>query len=358
MTTPAQHALWIGTYPAENAGGGTGEGVWGLTVTDEGRFGEPVLAVTTPVPSFVALHPSGRTLYAVDESSAGAVTAFAVVADGALADPVTIASGGDSPCHLLALDDVLWIANYMDGTAAAVPLVPATGAFAADAVTRHPGQGSGPQADRQEGPHAHFAALVDGHVLVVDLGADVVRRYPLDDGQAAGDTAAHLAPGTGPRHLVRLPSGALVVAGELDDALHVLAPAGDGWAPASAVPASASAAPDGSASLPAHVTLTGDLVLLGVRGADVLAVHRVRETGGADTLEHLGDIPLGAGAWPRHHTVVGQAPDGRLLVVVANQGTHELASVLVDPVTGAGVVVDTLTFPTPPSCVLVSDARE
>ncbi len=361
MTAP--HDLWIGTYPAQGSDAGSGEGVWRVRVEPDGTFGEPALAAVTPAPSFVALHPSGRTLYAVAEQGRGTVSAFPVLDDGGLGEPVTVGSGGDSPCHLLALDGVLWIANYMDGVAASIRVDPTTGAFVDDAVSADdPPAGSGPHADRQEGPHAHFCAAVGDDVLVVDLGLDVIRRYR---GRRANGLAAEVPPGTGPRHLVARPDGALAVAGELDVRLHVLAP-GDaagadaapasravehGWAPSSSVPAALTAAPDGVLALPSHLTTTGDLLLLGVRGVDVLAAHRWTPSG---EIEPLADTHLGAGAFPRHHEVVGEAADGRLLVVVARQGTNDLAAVLVDPATGKGEIVDTVALPTPPSCVVVA----
>ncbi|WP_425955986.1 lactonase family protein [Xylanimonas sp. McL0601] len=360
MTTPAQRTLWIGTYPAEGASAGSGEGIWRVDVDADGRFGEPRLVVTSPSPSFVALHPSGRTLYAVAEDAPGAVSAFPVSDDGALGDPVTLASGGTFPCHLLALTDALWVANYGDGVAAVAALDPDTGAFAVDAVARFEGSGTGPQEDRQEGPHAHFTAAAGDLALVVDLGADVIRRYPA--GPPAADApetdhvvAAALPAGTGPRHLVTLPDGALVVAGELDARLHVLTPAGPGsWEHAASTPATTVEARDPEQrAAPSHVALSGDLLTLGVRGADVLSVHRaVPGEAGVPTLEPLADVPLGAGALPRHHAVLGETADGRRLVVVARQGTGDLAAVLVDPVTGEGEVVDALPLPTPPACVL------
>ncbi|QAY63663.1 hypothetical protein ET495_10850 [Xylanimonas allomyrinae] len=357
MTAPVPRLLWIGTYQAPAAPAGSGEGIWRVGIGADGRFGEATLAATSPAPSFLAVHPTGRTLYAVGEDVPGSVRAFPVSDDGALGAPAVLASGGGLPCHLLALPDVLWIANYGDGVAASVPLDPASGAFAAAHVERFEGGGRGPDAERQDGPHAHFVAPSGDDVLVVDLGADVVRRYPARPGPgAAAVTAAVLLPGTGPRHLVVLPGGALVVAGELDARLHVLAPdaAPTAWRPVSAVPAT-DAAPGagggraGGRAVPSHVALTGDLLTVGVRGTDVLAVHRVAP---GDVPSLVAEVALGAGAMPRHHAVLGLAQDGRLLVVVARQGAGDLAAVLLDPRTGEGAVVDSLPLPTPPACVL------
>jgi hypothetical protein len=132
-------------------------------------------------------------------------------------------------------------------------------------------------------------------------------RYTTLDGNDLRNTVAHLPPGTGPRHLVALPDGSLVVVGELDARAHVLVRDGDGGVPASAVPLHPGA--EAGTHFAAHVTLSADgsRLHVTVRGSDVLAVHRVRTPGGGTppTLEHLADVPLGDGAWPRHHAVLG-----------------------------------------------------
>lgn len=356
----ARAQLWVGTYPQPGAGPGSGESIWRVALGPDGAVGSAVPAVAATSPSFLALHPSGRTLYAVGETHAGTVTAFRVEGDddGArLAPSGSLASGGDAPCHVLALGDTVWVANYGDGVAASVDVDPATGDLAAEGVVAHPGVGSGPVVERQAGPHAHFVASVGADVLVCDLGADVVRRYPAAGAEAtaAADVAAVLPPGTGPRHLVALPDGSLVVVGELDARAHVLVRDGDGWTAAAAVPVSPAAA--AGRDFPAHVTLSADGTRLhvGVRGADVLAVLAVGTSGGAPVLEHLADVPLGAGAWPRHHAVLASdGADGAETVVVALQGSSELATVRVDPATGSGEVVARHALPTPPACVLES----
>lgn len=352
-TGPGPRALWIGTYPAEGAAPGSGEGIWRVGLDPaSGQFGDAGLAVVTASPSFLALHPSGRTLYAVAETSPGAVSAFTVDGD-ALTLSDSAPTGGDAACHVLATGSGVWIANYGDGVVSYLPVDPETGAFAAEQPETFPHAGSGPDADRQEGPHAHFVAVAGDDVLVADLGTDELRRYHPDGTASPTAIAAVLPPGTGPRHLVVLPGGALVVAGELDAHVHVLAPGDAGWEPAPSVPAADLTAPGGAPSFPSHITLSSDgrLVAVGVRGADVLAVHRVHDGDtGAPTLEHLGDVPLGDGAWPRHHAVV-EDPAG-VIVVVALQGSRELVAIRLDPATGRGEVTDRLELPTPPACVL------
>ncbi|HZL01657.1 MAG TPA: lactonase family protein [Cellulomonas sp.] len=367
--TSARTSLWIGTYPAAGAGSpaGLGEGIWRVELdTASGTFGAAELVAVTPSPSFVAAHPSGRVLYAVGELTAGTVTAFAVPegsVPGQLVALDVVASGGADPCHLLLAPDArtLYVANYSSGTLGVLPL-DADGLFTAEVrAARGPVQvlghaGSGPDASRQEGPHAHFVAIAPGgqFVVVADLGTDDLRRYARDTATgllSAAGIAATLPPGTGPRHLVFAADGRTAyVVGELDVSVHVLA-----WDPATAsgtlvqslpagpprpldqVPGSAA----GPRVLPSHIELDGDRLVVAVRTSDVLVAYSATADG---TLVADGATSV-PGAWPRHFAVV----DG--VVVVAAQ----VGGVLVALRSGEGLAprVVTSVLPLPaPACVV------
>jgi 6-phosphogluconolactonase (cycloisomerase 2 family) len=354
-------ALWIGTYPTAGSAPGAGEGIWRVGIEPNGRFAGGELVAPVAAPSFLALDPSGRTLLAVTEADAGVLSSFRVSDAGALAPAGSVASGGDSPCHVVATGTAAWIANYGDGTAAVVGLSP-DGTLGAPRTFAH--EGSGPVVDRQEATHAHFAHVWGDRVLVSDLGTDELRTYPLDGhdsvGTAAssgGEVAAVLPPGTGPRHLVELADGTILLVGELDCRLHVLVPGGPGRLEhVGSVAITSRTMPDGAPGYPSHITVAGDLVHVGVRGPDVLSVLRVRDAApGADgpadvghlTIENVSDVELGAGAWPRHHAVLA---DGAV-VVVAAQNADELIAVRLDRASGSGDIIDRLELPVP-ACVL------
>lgn len=325
-------SIWIGTFPAAGMGtpAGLGEGIWRAELdTASGELRDVRQVVETPAPTFLAAHPSGRWLYAVGEDSAGTVTAFEIADDGGLHARGTISSGGASPCHLALSPDArsLYVANYGSGTLGVVSLA-ADGAFAADAsgptqVFGH--EGTGPDASRQESPHAHFVAASDTEVLVADLGVDAVRRYTVDPGGvlAAAGIAAELPPGTGPRHLALSPDGSrCYVVGELDMTLHALERAGDEYVAVQSLSLAGSHAtreehgwflPSGGRLLASHVELLDDLLLVGVREDNRLEEFRVAPDGSlVPTRTHA------LGGWPRHFAVVGG------FVVVAGQSSHEI----------------------------------
>ncbi|CAN5178922.1 lactonase family protein [soil metagenome] len=370
--TSARTSLWIGTYPEAGAGSpaGLGGGVWRVAVdAASGTLGVAELVAVTPSPSFVATHPSGRVLYAVGELTAGTVTAFTVPDDAATPGRLdvldVVASGGADPCHLLLAPDArtLYVANYSSGTLGVLPL-DADGRFTAQVraeggpvqVWGH--EGSGPDASRQEGPHAHFAAITPGgrFVVVADLGTDELRRYARDPATGllgAAGIAATLPPGTGPRHLVFAPDGLTAyVVGELDVSVCVLA-----WDPGTASGALVQQLPagppldhrdreqggtgGGRRVLPSHVELDGDRLLVAVRTSDVLAGYAVTADG---TLVADGATAL-PGAWPRHFAVV----EGT--VVVAAQVGDALVALRPGDSAAGWVVSSVLPLPAP-ACVV------
>lgn len=112
-------------------------------------------------------------------------------------------SGGALPCHLALSADGghLLAANYGSGGFAVFPLGP-DGRIGPPCDLARP-EGSGPDAARQAGPHAHFIAEDPtlGLVLGADLGTDRVHLWHLDRAEGrlhpAPAPAIHTAGGTG-----------------------------------------------------------------------------------------------------------------------------------------------------------------
>lgn len=311
----ASRTLWIGSYPPAGIGtpSGNGEGIYRSELDlATGRLSFPELVAETPAPSFVAVQPAGDVLYAVDEDEVGQVTAFRVH-DETLEPLATVPSGGAYPCHLLVDGGRLYVANYGDGALGVLPLEP-DGSFAAPTpqVLQH--SGSGPDVERQRGSHAHFVAHAPGgHVLVVDLGTDQIRRYrPTPAGLEPAGIAARLPAGTGPRHLAfegwfrydGIQDGGrfAYVTGELDATVRVLAwdPETDTGEVVQTLPATRTATA-GRAPAPSHLALAGGDLVVGVRGSGVLSRFAL----GSDwLLTHRADQSLPTGT-PRHFATVG-----------------------------------------------------
>src|SRR5262245_43113440 len=146
---PKKLRVYIGTYTGKNS-----KGVYRCDLDlATGKLSEPVLAGETPSPSFVAIHPSGNFLYAVNESGKGSVTAFAIdPKTGDLKELNQQSSEGNGPCHLVvdkAGKNVL-AANYGGGSICCLPIDADGKLGKASAAITYKGPG---KSGRQ--PHAH-----------------------------------------------------------------------------------------------------------------------------------------------------------------------------------------------------------
>ncbi|MGW1981408.1 lactonase family protein [Streptomyces collinus] len=318
--------LLLGTYTSAE-GGGSGIGLASYDPATGAVTGAGTLA-RVPDPSYLAAHPDGRTVYAVDERPDGAVSAVRLADRRVLGGRST---GGAGPCHLSVHPSGRWLlsADYGSGSVAVHP-IDATGALGerTDLVTHT----SPPPGPGRQGPHAHqvVTAPDGGHVLAVDLGTDTVYTYRLD--QAKGTLTevarARTRPGAGPRHLTFHPDGRhAYLANEVDDTVTVC-----GYDPATGRLTIGAPQPTGSGggtNYPAQILVTanGAYAFLANRGDNSIARYAVEEGGAA--LRLLGTVPAG-GDFPRQ---IAFSPDGRLLFA-ANQRSGTVTVFRVDPDTG------------------------
>jgi len=155
-------------------------------------------------PSFLAVHPTRRYLFAANELTEGQVSAFAIQArSGALAYLNSQPTRGAAPCYLTCDPSGRWLlaANYSTGSLTVHPIAPDGRLGEMAAFIQH--EGAGPDSSRQERPHAHSVRFdpTGRFVLAADLGIDQVLVYRLDE--STGMLSLHHPPG------VRLEAGAL-----------------------------------------------------------------------------------------------------------------------------------------------------
>ncbi|MFJ3305260.1 lactonase family protein [Streptomyces sp. NPDC086549] len=314
--------LYLGTYTSAE-GGGTGIG---LATYDPstGRITGTGTLTGVADPSYLALHPDGRTLYAVDERTDGGVTAVRLAGRRILGSRST---GGSAPCHLSVHPTGRWLlsANYGSGSVAVHP-IDASGALGerTDLVT-HSSPAPGPG---QQGPHAHqFVTSPDGgHVLAVDLGTDTVYTYRIDPakGTLTEVARARTRPGAGPRHLTFHPDGRhAYLANEVDNTVAVCAydpPTGR-----LTIGEAQSTGTGEGTSYPAQILVTanGSYAYLANRGHNSLTRYAVEADGAR--LRLLDTVPV-AGDFPRQ---IAFSPDGGLLFA-ANQRSSTVSVFHVD----------------------------
>jgi len=336
---PRALRVYVGTYTGPKS-----QGIYQMRLDmATGALSAPELAGEAANPTFLALHPTGRFLYAVSEvrgpagRAGGAVLAFAVDPDsGRLTLLGRQSTGGDGPCHV-ALDRegrVALAANYGSGSVCAMPL--GAGGRPAEPVTVIQHAGSGPNPKRQQGPHAHSinADPTGRFALAADLGLDHVLVYRLD--AARGTLAPHdppfasVAPGAGPRHLAFHPGGRFAyVINEL--ACTVTAFAWDAergtLSEVQTVPTLPADFTGASTCAEVQVHPGGRFLYGSNRGHDSLAVFAIDpETGRLTPRGHQPTL----GRTPRNFRI---DPTGAWLLA-ANQNSDSVVVFRIDPATG------------------------
>lgn len=347
----ASRPLYLGTYTSSGGGSGVGLAAYDPLT---GALSASGTLKGVANPSFLTRSASGANLYAVDEQSNGSVTAVAVGSSGTLKVLGSQSTSGSGPCHLSvhAGGKHLLTANYDSGSVAVHPLAADGAVLPLTDLVQH--TGSGPDPDRQEGPHAHMVLSdpAGGYVLAVDLGTDSVYTYRLDttSGKLAAVSQAEVAAGSGPRHLAFHPSGAFAyVANELGDSVVVCGydPATGTLTPGSPQPTVPAGSASAARNYPAEVVVSADgaYVYVSNRGHD--SVARFAVDGGGAALRLLDAVPSG-GAYPRH---ISLGASGTLLFA-GNQNSDTVTSFHVDQATGALTSTGAhLTAPVP-VCVL------
>jgi 6-phosphogluconolactonase len=208
---------YIGTYTRKQSS----KGIYAYRFDAAAGKLTPVgLAAESADPSFLAVHPSGKYLYAVNEVDnfdgirSGAVSAFAIDRKtGTLTLLNQRATGGAGPCHV-SLDKTgkyVLVANYDGGSVAAFPVQDDGRLGATSGFVQH--SGSSVNKERQEGPHPHWigASPDNRFVMVADLGLDEVLIYRFDETSGSlvpnDPPFVKLNPGSGPRHFAFHPNG-------------------------------------------------------------------------------------------------------------------------------------------------------
>jgi 6-phosphogluconolactonase len=325
--------VYFGTYT-----GAKSKGIYVSRLAADGRLTEPELAAETVNPSFLAVHPSGRFLYAVNEveeldgEAAGAASAFAIErASGHLAFLNRASSKGPGPCYL-SLDREgrhLFVANYGGGSVAVLPVGTDGGLGPATSFVKHDDSGAARA-------HSIDADAANRFVMAADLGLDRVFVYRFDaarGGLAANDPAfASLEPRSGPRHVALHPRGRFAyVLNELAMTLAVMRydPARGALTAASTLstlPEGVGVAADFSGA-EVLVHPGGRFLYASNRGHDTLGVFVIDENEG--TLELLEHVSTG-GKTPRGF---GIDPTGTHLLA-ANQDSDDIVVFRIDPGTG------------------------
>ena len=338
-TSKGNYFVYVGTYTTEQS-----KGIYAYRFnTATGQFAPLGLAAETGNPSFLAVHPSQKFLYVVNETgnfqnqSSGAVSAFAINRrTGRLTLLNQVASRGSDPCYV-AVDKTgkyVLIANYGGGSVAIFPVLKGGRLGEATSVIQYKGAGANPE--RQDTPHAHWIDLSPDNrfAIAVDLGLDRLDVYKFDSTKGSlvpnHPAIVQVKPGAGVRHFAFHPSARFAYAvNEMDSSVTSFS-----YDPAqgtlhesqtiSILPKDFSGKND-AAEIQVHPN--GKFLYASNRGHDSIAVFSIDPEKG--TLTPVEYVPT-QGKAPRYFAI---DPTGSWLFV-ANQNSGNIMVFHIDPVSG------------------------
>ena len=336
-----KYLFYVGTYTEE---GSKSKGIYAYRFdADTGQITPLGLAAETTNPSFVALHPNGRFLYAVNEvgnykgPNSGGVSAFSIDrASGKLTFLNEMPSRGADPCYITVdkTGKYVLVANYTGGSLAVFPVLADGKLGEASAFLQHTGHGTNPT--RQEGPHAHSIDLSPDNrfAMVDDLGLDELFVYKFDSAKGSltpnDPPFAKLDAGAGPRHFVLRPDGEFAyVISEMGHTVTVFSnDAASGrlqlLQTVTTLPKDFKGRND-DAEIRVHPS--GKFLYASNRGDDSIAIYAIDQSKG--TLAQVGSIHTG-GKEPRNFEI---DPTGTLLFA-ANQKSDNIVVFRIDAKTG------------------------
>ncbi|HEV2492035.1 MAG TPA: lactonase family protein [Terriglobia bacterium] len=333
------YLVYVGTYTLRGS-----QGIYAYRFdAHTGELTALGLAAQTTNPSFLAVDPNRRFLYAVNELSnyhgekTGAVSAFAIDRQsGKLTFLNDVSSHGAGPCYV-SLDRTgkyVLVANYDSGSVAVFPRMKDGRLGPPSAFVQH--HGSSVNHERQEGPHAHSIEVSPDNrfALTADLGLDhllVYRFNPAKGTLAPNDPPfAQVDPGAGPRHFAFTPNGRFVdVVSEMGSSVTAFSyDAASGvlhkLQTLSMLPKGFKGENDGAEI---YVHPNGKFVYASNRGRDSIAVFAIDAAKG--TLTPVEDVPT-QGKTPRHFAI---DPTGSYLFA-ENQDSDTIVVFRIDPATG------------------------
>ena len=347
----ADATFYLGTYTKP----GQSQGIYvGKLDTATGKLGPLELAAEAKSPSFVALAPGGKFLYAVAEAGGGGLAAFSVGAGGKLTKLNEQPTGGPGTCHVWvdATGKNVFAANYSGGSIAAFQ-VKADGSLGErTAFVQLEGSGPDPRRQTKSCGHSIYTDAANKFVYSCDLGSDNVWIFKLDAARGTltptNPPSGKVPPGAGPRHLAIHPNGKFAYANN-EMGLSVTAFARDAASGAltalETVPTLPEGAPKaGVSTAEIFCHPTGKWLYVSNRGHDTIAVYAIGADGKLQWIEAAPaqvKVPRGFGI----------DPSGQWLIA-GGQNDNRIAVLKIDTATGKLTATDQSAAVGSPVCVL------
>jgi 6-phosphogluconolactonase len=205
--------LFVGTYTTKDS-----KGIYVYRFNASTGTTEPVSNTDSAAnPSYLAIAPNQKFVYAVNEThggTGGKVSAYAFEkTNGKLTFINQQSTGGDDPCYVTVSQNNKWVmvANYSGGSAAAFPTD--TDGSLQPYTQLMQDSGKGANAQRQEKAHLHSTVFspAQDYLFTPDLGTDKVMIYKFNPSAQkpltpADPPYASVSAGNGPRHFTFHPN--------------------------------------------------------------------------------------------------------------------------------------------------------
>lgn len=334
-----QSPFYVGTYTS-----GKSEGIYFYSLNlASGELTHISTTKNVKDPSYLAIAPNRRRLYAVNEvedfghQKSGALSAFDIdQRTGSLRLLNQQPSLGGAPCYVTVdrTGRFVLVANYSGGNVAVRPI--RRDGSLGEATDVKQDEGSSVNVDRQQGPHAHCIVLdpTNRFAYTCDLGTDKIMSFRFDRqrGKLIPNKKPWVAvkPGAGPRHLTFHPNGKYAY---LINEMHLTVSAfafdrirGNLMEVQTlpTLPREPTAADSGA---DIHVSPDGRFLYCSNRGHDSIAAFKVDLRSGK--LTFVAHESTG-GKTPRNFAI---DPTGAFLLA-ANQNSDNIVSFRLDPKTG------------------------
>jgi len=324
-----EYFLIVGTYDSPKS-----EGIYVYTFNSANGTAsvQPVSHIRTSNPSFLAISPNEKYVYAVNETSdstgkGGTISSFSFNKKTKSLNFLSRQSSeGNSPCYVAVdrNDRSVIAANYSTGN---ICVLPVSKGKLGQSIQSIQFTGSGPDTSRQKSPHAHgiFFSKDYYRVYVTDLGTDRIMNFYRDSKTgklySSKSDAIKMEPGSGPRHMAFHPGRNFIyVLEELNSNIAVLKDLGNAEMSQiqsiSAFPPYIRGPIGGSADI--HISPDGKFLYTSTRGfANSIGIYSIdQQTGMLTPVDHISS----GGDRPRNFNF---DPSGKFLLV-ANQNSDEI----------------------------------
>lgn len=197
----------VGTYT-----GAGSEGLYSYSFDQSTGTATRLSGLSIDNPSYLTFSKNGRFIYAVSEKNNSTAVLNCIgfnPVSGKFAFMNSQLTYGADPCYVDTDGKIALTANYSGGSISVFPILK-NGTLDKSLMLVGSKKG-GPDRSRQSVPHVHCATFApDGNILTTDFSGDRILSFFYNKQEKKLEDhgiAAHVKPGSGPRHLVFAPNG-------------------------------------------------------------------------------------------------------------------------------------------------------